>query len=65
VVKDCPHCGADLGVNHRWAIGIEIRGVYDGTLFYQCPSCGGRWHRFPEGDRLRARAEPFVNREKP
>lgn len=41
-------------------IGIEIRGVYDGVLFWQCPDCGGRWHRFPEGHDLRQRALEYV-----
>ena len=32
-------------------------GAYDGTLYYLCPDCGGRWHRFPEGHPLRGLAE--------
>jgi hypothetical protein len=38
-------------------IGVEVRGVYDGVLLWQCPDCGGRWHRWPEGHYLRDRAE--------
>lgn len=38
-------------------IGIEVMGAYDGTLYYLCPDCGGRWHRFPEGHPLRGLAE--------
>ena len=41
-------------------IGVEIRGVYDGVLYYECPDCGGRWHRFPVGHYLRERAEAYV-----
>jgi hypothetical protein len=41
-------------------IGQEIRGAYDGTLFWQCPDCGGRWHRFDPDDYRWARAEPYV-----
>lgn len=41
-------------------ISVEVSAVYDGGLFYQCPDCGGRWHRWPEGDRLRAEAARFV-----
>ena len=26
-------------------IGIEIRGLYDGTAYYQCPDCHGEWPR--------------------
>ena len=45
-------------------IGVEIPGLYDGMLFYQCPDCGGRWHRFlafGPGARLHELAEPYVN----
>lgn len=38
-------------------IGVEVRCVYDGVLFFECPSCGERAHRFPEGDWRRAKAE--------
>jgi hypothetical protein len=30
----------------RKEIGIEIQGVYDGTAYYQCPSCSYKWARF-------------------
>lgn len=26
-------------------IGHEVRGVYDGTLFWSCPDCGKAWPR--------------------
>ena len=42
-------------------IGVEVRGVYDGMLYYQCPDCGGRWRRFEEGHWLRARAEKYIS----
>jgi len=42
-------------------IMVEIRGVCDGGLFYMCPDCDGKWHRWPEGSYLRARAEPYVS----
>lgn len=47
-------------------IGMEDSRVYDGVLFYQCPDCGGRWHRWtPEGwPRLFHAAEPYVRGEK-
>ncbi|MBQ1047835.1 hypothetical protein KBX50_05100 [Micromonospora sp. C51] len=41
---------------------VEIRGVYDGGLFWACPDCDGRWHRWPPGSRLHAAAEPYVQR---
>ena len=39
---------------------VEVPRVYDGGLYYQCPDCGGRWHRWPEDHRLRAVAAPYV-----
>jgi hypothetical protein len=35
-------------------IGVEIRGVYDGTLFWACPDCFRTWSRWPKdtSDRL-------------
>lgn len=71
----CPHCGANLdgelipASGQYWGgrkhygreIGIEVRGVYDGVLFWQCPDCEGRWHRFPEDHWLRERAERHIN----
>ena len=52
--KVCPKCGIE---NH--VVGIEIQGVYDGVLFWQCADCGARWHRLePTAGRLyRAAAE--------
>lgn len=37
----CPSCsasGADL-------MGYEVRGVYDGVLFWACHKCGNAWAR--------------------
>ena len=39
---------------------VEIQGVYDGGLFYECATCQTRWHRFPEGHWLHARAARYV-----
>lgn len=41
-------------------IGVEIRGAYDGVLFWQCPDCGGRWHRHTDPV-LRARAARYID----
>jgi hypothetical protein len=41
-------------------IGIEVQGVYDGVLYWQCPDCGGKWHRW-DNPEMRQRAERFVN----
>ncbi|MGH3985935.1 MAG: hypothetical protein ACRDTZ_01275 [Pseudonocardiaceae bacterium] len=52
----CPHCGVALrgdpipgsrhGERYHRGIGVEIRGVYDGVLFYSCPACYGTWNRW-------------------
>lgn len=68
-VEACPHCGALFGYEHEGktysrAVMVEVWGVYDGGLFWQCPDCNGRWHRWPEGHPLRAKAEPYVTGDK-
>lgn len=40
-------------------IGIETRD-YDGVLFWQCPDCGWRWHRWSEGGPLHALADRYL-----
>lgn len=30
-------------------------------LYWQCPGCGTRWHRYDEGHPLRELAEPYVS----
>lgn len=57
----CPYCQADLsyeqnGKTYSHVIGVQIDGVYDGVLFWQCPFCGNQWPRFEIGDRLRDEA---------
>lgn len=47
----------------RWysrMIGVEIRGVYDGVLYYACPDCGGAWQRWTASD-MRRRAQPYID----
>lgn len=73
---DCPHCGADLtgapipvesrhyygsATHFDRRIGVEVRGVYDGVLFWRCPDCGGPWHRWPAGNTLRERAADHMS----
>lgn len=46
-------------------IGVEIPGVYDGVLYWACPDCGARWHRFKDegwGVDLHEAAAPYVER---
>ncbi len=58
----CPSCGENLnyivrGTRYSRATMVEIRGVYDGGLFYaHVGGCGVAWHRWPEGHYLRPRA---------
>jgi ribosomal protein S27AE len=59
--KTCPECGTNFqgeeipeanrkfygdGTHYSRLYGIEVRGVYDGVLYWQCPECG---HAFPRG----------------
>lgn len=63
-VDRCPHCGSNQRTDdgeYRRTFMIEIRGLYDGGLFYECPDCQGRWHRWPEGHMLRRKADPYVD----
>lgn len=49
----------------RREIGIEVLGVYDGILFYECPDCHGTWHRFPDTpyyERLYKAADKHMNK---
>jgi hypothetical protein len=61
----CPLCGADFryGETGQFSrrIGVEFQGVYDGILFWQCPDCDGRWHRFPEESPLYELANYYIN----
>lgn len=62
----CPKCEVGLTYVHTdgriysRAIMVEIPDVYDGGLFWQCPDCGGRWHRWPEGTWQRRKAQEYV-----
>jgi predicted RNA-binding Zn-ribbon protein involved in translation (DUF1610 family) len=76
VPDNCPHCGTNLigqaiskesqvyygnATHYRREIGVEIRGVYDGVLFWECPECGHAWHRFPETDYRHAKAQEYMD----
>lgn len=68
--EECPICLTDLRgavipdteppQYYSHLIGVEIRGVYDGVLYYECPFCQGRIHRFREGTDLWRKAELYV-----
>lgn len=63
----CPGCNEDLrhvvnGTEYSRATSVEIRGVYDGGLFYaHIGGCGVAWHRWPEGHHLRERAIRYLD----
>lgn len=42
---------------HTEPIGIEVRGVYDGVLIWQCQVCDALWPRFADGPRHLAALE--------
>jgi len=46
---------------HR-EIGIEVSRIYDGVLYWMCPDCKHKWHRWPEGDPRREAASAYVGR---
>ena len=37
-------------------IGVEIQGLYDGVIMWQCPDCKTRWDRFKDRPSYRAAA---------
>lgn len=54
----CPRCQqADT------VVGIEVRGVYDGVLFWECIEDGTRWHRWEDGSPLRVKADRYLRRD--
>lgn len=68
MASTCPDCLADHEYVHkgttyyRW-IGVQVQGLYDGTLYYLCPSCGAEFHRWPKGHpRRRAAAARIGDR---
>jgi uncharacterized C2H2 Zn-finger protein len=73
-ISHCPRCAADLreewvsgdGTRHEGSrvIGVKIRGVYDGVLFYLCPACDDTWNRWSEDHPLFAVAERHMAERK-
>ena len=46
-------------------VGVEVPGVYDGVLHWQCPDCGAAWHRwYGDGpyNYVRPMAQPYIDR---
>lgn len=57
----CPECRNNDG---NKIAGHEVRGVYDGVLYWQCLECGLAWPReFSESyHRLRQTSQEYVDR---
>jgi hypothetical protein len=51
VVSPC--CGAPAD---RW-IGVEVKGIFDGVLYWGCGDCGTVWNRWTTEHHLWPRAE--------
>lgn len=75
---NCPECGVTLqgeeipedirpnysGTHWNRVLGVKVQGAYDGVLFWQCPDCGARWHRWDRTSPYRSRAETYVSGER-
>lgn len=67
---ECPTCYTDLRgavipdtdppQYYSHLIGVEISGVYDGVLYWECPYCQARFHRFRAGTDLWKKASRYV-----
>lgn len=44
----------------RREIGVEVSQIYDGVLFWMCPDCKHRWHRWSEESDLWHEALAFL-----
>lgn len=58
MAKDCAECG-----NPDYYM-VEVPGVYDGGLYFWCPVCNHKWHRFEPHHYLWHKADPYVTGEK-
>lgn len=54
-MEKCPQC------THGPATMVEIRGVYDGGLFYHCDECKYSWHRWTVLQVLNKVAQPYID----
>ena len=61
--KENHHYGKSSEFFYR-TISVEVRGVYDGCLYYQCPDCDGTWHRewgIHGKESMKEKAAPFIH----
>lgn len=70
-MDSCPHCyynlrgpqvpDTDPPEYFSLLVGVEVASVYSGgVLFYECPNCDGRIHRFRAGTDMWRKAVPYV-----
>lgn len=69
-IEQCPTCytsligsvipNTDPPEHYSLWLGVEVRGVYDGVLYWECPYCQARFHRFREGTDLWRKAARYV-----
>lgn len=66
LIERCPACDTDLIYkrnkfrHYSRVIGVDPDGS-DGVLYWQCPDCGHRWHRWPEGTHWHLIASVYLN----
>src|SRR4051794_24279323 len=53
---------APEATHYNRKVGVEVPSVYDGILYWECPDCGGTWHRWRENDYLRQKAAIHMQR---
>lgn len=75
MIEECPWCHRTLtyvsehdGNTYSHATSVEIRGVYDGGLFYadlEDDGCGKAWHRWDGASdysrSMRNKAQPYMD----
>lgn len=57
-------CESDGPRFFRRLCGVEVRGLYDGVCYWQCPDCSGKWHRFDESDPRHIELDRLFDRAK-
>lgn len=66
ISRYCPHCNADLtyivnNIQYSSAVSVEVRGIYDGGLFYyHRDGCGKAWHRWMRPE-MQEKAQPWID----
>lgn len=61
MTDDCA-CYTTHPATNRDIVGIELRGVYDGMLYWYCVACSRAFQRFDDPD-MQALAQPYIDEE--